>query len=94
MSILNFESTNIGIKVSFINRKIANKIKKVVTQNGGRFYSTALISIEDLIGMSILSEKQIADLENGWEVKARVDGWTAAHCWGYDAHTVFETKRI
>ena len=80
------------VELSFVNARILRRLLLTVVANGGPRHETAYIQhdtdVESLI--NDLPSRARRELRAGWEVKVRMDGWHAAHYYGYDAHTAFE----
>ena len=73
--------------VYFQNKKLRKRINDHMRAMGYSIGS-ALITAEHLDDE--LSPRQLRDFNSGYDVVVRVDPWSAAHYWGYDAQTVFE----
>jgi hypothetical protein len=96
VSLIRLQLNRFGhIDLSFVNSRILRRVLRTVIQNGGPRHRTAYIQhdvdVESLIDG--LPRRTQRDLREGWEVKVRMDGWEAAHFYGYDAHTAFESGR-
>ena len=94
MSLIRLQLNRFGhVELSFVNARILRRVLAVVVRNGGPDAETAYIQhdgdVQELIGR--LPRSAHADLLNGWDVKVRMDGWEAAHYYGHDAHTAFES---
>jgi hypothetical protein len=93
MSLIRLQLNRLGhVELSFVNARILRRVLRAVIENGGPADETAYIQqdtdVEELI--QGLPARARRDLTEGWEVKVRMDGWEAAHYYGYDAHTAFE----
>ncbi len=84
-----------------VSERAARKFARMVEKNGGasfavqdRDHFTAFF--QDGMGACEFLEdctpEQRRDLQAGWPIRFRADGWLVGHWYGYDAHTVFEGK--
>ena len=84
-----------------VSDRAAKRFARRVAENGGAslevqardgycaFFQDGMGAAEFL---EDLRPDQRRDLEAGWQVKFRADGWLVGHWYGYDAHTVFEGR--
>ena len=74
-------------RVYFQNKKLRSKINAHM-RDMNEVIGAALVFAEQL--EDELTPSQLRDFNAGYDVVMRVDPWSAAHYWGYDAQTVFE----
>jgi hypothetical protein len=81
------------LELSFVNARILRRVLRKVIENGGPRHATAYIQhdadVESLI--ESLPRQTRQDLQEGWDVNVRMEGWEAAHYYGYGAHEAFES---
>lgn len=95
MSLIRLHLNRFGhVELSFVNARLLRRVLETVIRNGGPNEETAYIQhdadVESLL--QDLPARSRQDIENGWDVKVRMDPWDAAHYYGYDAHTAFESR--
>lgn len=93
MSLIRLHLNRFGhVELSFVNARLLRRVLQVVIQNGGPKCDNAYLQhdgdVESLLRE--LPPRARQDLQNGWEVRVRMDPWEAAHYYGYDSHTTFE----
>ncbi len=93
MSLIRLHLNRFGhVELSFVNARLLRCVLAMVISNGGPSEETAYIQhdgdVQQLLDQ--LPSRSRRDLENGWDVTVRMDGWEAAHYYGYDAQTAFE----
>ena len=97
MSLIRLQLNRIGhVELSFVNARILRRVLQTVIRNGGPKEDTSYIQHDTDIDTLIegLPSRARRDLRAGWDVNVRIDGWEAAHYYGYDAHTAFEGRRL
>jgi hypothetical protein len=84
MAIIQVEMNSCGhITLSFVNAKITRHL------NDETAYLQSESDIESFLGN--LSHRTANAIRAGYRTRIRMDGWIAAHYWGYDAHTLLTT---
>lgn len=94
MSLISLQLNRFGhIELTFVNARVLRRVLRTVIENGGPKHRTAYIQhdsdVDELVDS--LPPRARRDLRAGWSVKVRMDAWLAAHYYGYDAHTTFES---
>ena len=97
MSLIRLHLNRLGhIELAFVNARVLRRVLQTVIKNGGPREEAAYIQhdadVETLIEGIPSQARQ--DLRAGWDVNVRMDGWEAAHYYGYDGHTAFEGTRL
>lgn len=93
MTLIRLHLNRIGhLELTFVNARLLKRVLAQVVKNGGAAHPTAYLQIdtdiEEVLNRLRLKDRQA--VEAGWEINVRMDGWEAAHYYGYDAHRAFE----
>ncbi len=72
-----------------IKRQIINHLKQFGVESDGAFLCQQGIGAEEF-KEEFLEDKEVEDIENGYPLKIRMDGWIVGHLYGWDTHTLFE----
>jgi hypothetical protein len=95
MSLIRLHLNRFGhMELAFANARVLRRVLQVVIKNGGPSHRTAYLQHDGDVQSLIeeLPPQARRDLQAGWDVTVRMDPWYAAHYYGYDAHTAFESK--
>ena len=95
MSLIRLHFNRFGhVELSFASARLLRRIVRTVTENGGANESTAYIQHDADVEALLKSvpAKVRRDFREGWPMQVRMDGWEAAHYYGWDAHRAFEAS--
>ena len=96
MSLVRLHLNRFGhLQLSFVNARLLRRVLAQVVQNGGPAHPSAYLQVDRDVQelLARLSPRQRLYLEEGFPIRVHMDGWEAAHYYGYDAHCVFEQTR-
>lgn len=82
-----------GVLVSFVRKDLQRAINQHMKTMKVEPGPALLQSEEDAQAVFELSSRHMNELSRGYSITVFADPWTAAHCWGWDAHLVFEGGR-
>jgi hypothetical protein len=71
-----------------IQEKIKNHLQDMNVYPDHRFFYQDGMGAEDF--KQDLSQKQIKEIESGYDIYLNIDPWILGHFYGYDTHTIFE----
>ena len=93
MSLFHLRLNHLGhIELAFVNARTLRKVLRTVIANGGPGHRTAYLQSESDVQSlrDRLPKAALRELDAGWQINVRMDGWEAAHYYGYEAYRTFE----